>query len=82
MTDNQSELFALPARYTDLEQSQEILEELAVQLDLFSPRCFTLARPCTCLTLCFAPYRGGFLLGDGIANTVYERDEKCKVNGA
>lgn len=82
MTDDQSELLASPSWYTDLEQPQEVLEELAVQLDLLTTCCFTLAWTCACLTLSFASYRGRFLLGDCIADTIDEGDKEGKVYGA
>lgn len=82
VTDDQPELFASPSWYTDLEQSEEIFEELAIQLDLLSPCSFAFTWPCSRLPLCFTTYRSCFLLGDSIAYAVYEGDEKGEVNGA
>lgn len=82
MTDDQPELLASPSWDTDLEQSQEVFEELAVQLDLLSPCGFALTCRRARFPLCFAPYRGGFLLSYGIAHAIYEGDEEREVDGA
>lgn len=81
MTDDQPELLASPSWDANLEQSQEVLEELAVQLHLLSPGRFAFTGTCLSSPLCFAPYRGCFLLGDGVADAVYESDEERKVDG-
>lgn len=82
MADDQPKLFTPPSGYADLKQPQKVLEELAVQLNLLPSCCFTLARPCPSLSLGFAPYRGCFLLGNSIADAIYESDEKRYVDGA
>lgn len=81
VTDDQSELLASPSWDADLEQTQEVLEELAIQLNLLSASGFTLTGPCPSLALCFAPDRSCFLLGDGVADAVYEGDEEREVDG-
>lgn len=47
MTDQQAQLFALPARYAYFEQSDQIPKELSVQLHLLSTICSGLIAPKT-----------------------------------
>lgn len=81
MADDQAQLLALPAGYADPQQSQQVLEELAVELDLLAPGCLALAAR-RLVRLGLAPLRGGFLLGDGIADAVDERNEEGEVDCA
>jgi hypothetical protein len=81
--DQQPQLLALPARYANLQQPQQVLEELAVQLHLLPARRLARrgprARPPAHFGL---PQRRGLLLGYGIADACDQGDEEGEVEGA
>jgi len=79
MANDQPELLALPPRNTYLQQPNQALEELAVDLDLLALRRIVFARR---RGFGGASCGGGFLLGDGVAHAVYQRDEEREVDGA
>ena len=83
MTNQQSQLFALPPRYNDPQQLQQVLEELAIQLDAFLGLGSWLcgARRGSLPQLCLSLGRS-FLFSDGIVDAVYESDEEGEVDGA
>jgi hypothetical protein len=74
MTYNQPELLALPPRYTYPQQSNQRLEELAVQFDFLTTG---VRRGGFQFGL-----KGGFLRGDGVAHPVDQGDEESEVDGA
>lgn len=83
MADQQSQLLALPSRYTYSQQSDQVSKELSVEL-YFLPGCY-FARSCACL---WPPPRlgvrcqGGLLFPNSIAYTEYEGEEERYVDGA
>jgi hypothetical protein len=82
MANQQPELLASPPGDTDLEQPYQVLEELAIQLDFLAARGLALAGAGARFPEFRLSRGGGFLLGDGIADAIYERDEEGQVHGA
>ena len=82
MTDDQSELLTAPSRYAYPQQPQQVLEELAVQLDLLPSCSFAFTGTCSRLALGLTSYRGRLLFRNGIADAVHESDEECEVNSS
>lgn len=84
MTYNQPKLFALPARYHNLQQPPQIAKELAIQFHPLSGMLGAFERgggPLALLADLRLVYRGGFLLGNGIADAVDEGEGKGHVDG-
>lgn len=85
MTDEQSQLLALPPGYHDPQQSKQISQKLAVDLDLLPGNAAVVVAHATSprsppqLRLAL---RSGLLLRDGIADTLYQGKKQGQVDSA
>lgn len=81
---HESEFLALPSGYHDSQQSPQVPEELAVELDPLASCCGGLGRGCAgALESRLGDADGGsFLFGDGIAEAVDESEEEGQVDGS
>lgn len=81
MADQQPQLFALPSRYANPQQPEEVLEEHPVQFDLL-PLCSIAfsQRGRSPFSCCSLPYGRSFLFSDGISHAIEEREEQRQVD--
>lgn len=82
MANQQPKLLALPPRYAYPQQPQQVLEELAIELDLLPARSFAFALGRRRLAVGGGTLGRGLLFGNGIADAVDEGDEEGEVDGA
>lgn len=83
MTDQQSQLLALPSRYHNLQQPQEVFEELPVDLHPLPDGSFAVARDGSwAQTDLRLVNGGGFLLRYSITYPVYEGNKEGEVDCA
>ena len=83
MADEKPHLLTFPSRYTDLQQSEQILEELPVQLHLLPLwRIARIQFRSPSLSCCCLSDGCGFLFGDRRPYTIEKGEDECQVDGS
>lgn len=82
MTDEKSELFALPSWYDNLEQPQEVPEELLIDLHALPRLCFSICRCCPGSALEYGVMDRSLLFRDRMVNATDKSDEKAEVDSS